>query len=195
MFQKQFDQMGELEVFFRDRCAWLTCHPELLFVSPHCRHQPHIAYDKVQMQTAHATKLSQPVKTRWGSQVDLAESVVQNRSVIQKAILLLGEEKFEFKGNELMFVWDLSWWTSIENLSTWLLPLRRYLILFYHASCFNIHRVINIVEADGITLGEAVEEVVKVLPGLILDLKKWAPGDVRYPRCCLVVCLFVCLFV
>ena len=58
-------------------------------------------------------------------QVDLLESVLANRQVIENALLKIRADKFEFKGTELMFVWDLSWWKTLEKVFHWLQPLRR----------------------------------------------------------------------
>lgn len=36
------------------------------------------------------------------------------------------------------------------------------------------------VEKENMTLGVAVDEALQVFPSLVPDLKKWAPGDVKY---------------
>lgn len=100
------------------------------------RHAPHIAYAEIQKESVGATKLVQPINTRWGSQIDLAESLVRNRMVVEKALLKLRGDKFEFRGNELMFVWNITWWSTVESFCNWLLPLRRYAFLSLYISSF-----------------------------------------------------------
>ena len=73
-------------------------------------------------------------------QITLAQSLIRNRPVIENALLRLRSEKFEFKGvslinpppfpiifkgNELMYIWDPHWWTTIDNIHAWLSPLQR----------------------------------------------------------------------
>ena len=45
---------------------------------------------------------------------------------------------------------------------------------------FIFHRTISNVESNTLPLGEAVEHVLSILPDLIPNLKKFAPGDVKY---------------
>jgi len=62
------------------------------------------------------TILRQAVPTRWGSQFDLAVSVLSNRRVVHNAFLSLNESKYVYDGPECVFVWASEWWTSIEHM-------------------------------------------------------------------------------
>ena len=70
----------------------------------------------------------------------LAESLMKNRRVVENALCILRGNRFklevpldadvpspryEFQGNELMFLWNLQWWDMVENLANWLQPLNK----------------------------------------------------------------------
>ena len=108
------------------------------------RHAPRLAYAEFQ-ERFHGTKLREPVETRWGSkvqfasknevtfppfQVDLAISLVANRQVVENALLKLRADKFEFKGRELMYLWDPDWWQTAENICEWMSPMLRFVLGF-----------------------------------------------------------------
>ena len=144
LFDGQFQQMREVEQFFRNR------------------HDPRVMYDNV-LKEINGTRLIEPVDTRWGSQVEMLQSLLQNRRVIENAVLKLRANGFAFQGNELMFIWARDWWKTLEHLLAWLLPLRCAL-----AKC----------ERDANTLSEGVEHVIYMLPELLPTLRTFAPGDV-----------------
>ena len=145
LFKPQLDQMASVEEFFRIRFSFFP-FSSFGFLIPHysSRHAPHEAY--TQMKELHGgTALCQPVATRWGSQVDLIGSLVKNRQacfawlfrrvsyffsqVVERALLQLRDAKYEFQGSELMFVWNVSWWSTIEKIYNWLQPMRWCVII------------------------------------------------------------------
>ena len=64
----------------------------------------------------------QPVSTRWGSQVDMAGSVLANRRVVNTSFLALNEKKYKYDDTEGSFVWALDWWDTVEKIHRLLLP-------------------------------------------------------------------------
>ena len=144
LFDRQFQQMREVEQFFPNR------------------HDPRVMYDNI-LKEINGTRLIEPVDTRWGSQVEMLQSLLQNRRVIENALLKLRANGFAFQGNELMFIWARDWWKTLQHLLAWLLPLRCALV-----KC----------ERDAITLSEGVEHVIYMLPELLPTLRSFAPGDV-----------------
>ena len=99
LFALQFEQLREVNNFFRNR------------------HGPRIAYEVAQ-EKCHGTRLVQPGETRWGSNVDLAVSVLQNRKVIDMALAELRHGRFIFKKKELAFLLYPDWWDSIDKMAT-----------------------------------------------------------------------------
>jgi len=81
------------------------------------------------------TILRQAVPTRWGSQFDLAVSVLSNRRVVHNAFLSLNESKYVYDGPECVFVWASEWWTSIEHMwhfASYQQPILQKKFLFIH---------------------------------------------------------------
>ena len=105
LYDLQFQQMRQVDQFFRNR------------------HAPRVEYDAV-VEELGGTRLAEPVDTRWGSQVDLCQSLVKNRRIVENSVLKLRAKNFPFVGNELMFIWTPSWWQTLQHLLDWLLPVR-----------------------------------------------------------------------
>lgn len=68
------------------------------------------------------------------------------------------------KGNELMFMWNPSWWEIMNDLYNWLSPL---------------FQLITNIEADRVELGKAVEWSFEVIPKLIPNLSQFGKSDVK----------------
>ena len=83
LFDGQFEQLKQVEVFFRNR------------------HEPRTAYVAMCEQFK-GTMLIQPGETRWGSNIECLQSLLDNRQVIENALLKLRADGFAFKGSELM---------------------------------------------------------------------------------------------
>ena len=79
------------------------------------RHRPVQVYYK-NLEATGGRRLRQPISTRWDSQVDCLDSVLKYRKLVQTALIDLRDETFEFEGNELMFIWNLPWWETVEHM-------------------------------------------------------------------------------
>ena len=78
IFKQQFEQLKEVDAFFGNRNA------------------PRMAYEAAVERLA-GTHLVQPGDTRWGSNVDMACSVLKNHHVIDAALADLRAVRFQFK--------------------------------------------------------------------------------------------------
>lgn len=116
----------------------------------------------------------QPVVTRWGTQFDCLQSIVKNRRVIDNAITDLRREGaiffpsnffwftvFEFRGNELMFTWNPTWWTMASKIVEAFEPMRK---------------LSRQMQAKQATLGDAVGLVLACLEETKIALHALAPG-------------------
>lgn len=103
-------------------------------------------YAKVQL----AGVLRQPVATRWGSKVDLLESLVANRPTVEHALGRLRHEKFrndEFTA--MTWIWLNTTWDDFEQVLKVGLELRIYLM-----------------RSHGATVGESVHAWLQVRTAL-----------------------------
>ena len=114
--------------------------------------------------------------------MELAESLSKNRHVVESAVCKLRADGFPFKGMEMMVVWDMDWWSTIEKLTRWLCPLAGYVVTMFIFVTLHIlgFRVLEKVQADGMTLGEALELVTDVIPHLVTVGIEVAPADKRF---------------
>ena len=145
MFKLQFEQLREVDGFFRNR------------------HAPRVAFEAAVIKLA-GTHLVQPGETRWGTNVDLATSVLKNHHVIDAALAELRNNRFQFKKAELAFLLMPDWWDSLDAMAKWMQPIRGCL---------------NLLQDDKTTLGEAVELVLTTIAPSAVGLSDFAPGDVR----------------
>ena len=143
LFAKQFEQANHTEEFFRNR------------------HQAHSAYEGAK-QTLKGTLLRAATDTRWGSQVALVASLLKNRNVVEQAILQLRAQKFAFKGSELMWIWEMDWWSTLEGI---------------HVAVSPVQELLEKVQADGVSLGRAVESLHEMLDKIAPAVRRIAPGD------------------
>ena len=145
IFKQQFEQLKEVDAFFRSR------------------HAPRMAYEAAVERLA-GTHLVQPGDTRWGSNVDMACSVLKNHHVIDAALADLRAVCFPFKKQELSFLLLADWWDSLDSMTKWMEPLRRCL---------------NPLQDDHTTLGAAVQIILETIVPAAAGLNTYAPGDVR----------------
>ena len=120
LFDGQFKQLKQVEVFFRNR------------------HEPRTAYVAMCEQFK-GTMLIQPGETRWGSNIECLQSLLDNRQVIENALLKLHAGGFAFKGSELMFVWAPSRWVTLNHRKDWLIALK----CLIHKACTLCERGIS----------------------------------------------------
>ena len=108
------------------------------------------------------TNLVAPAETRWASQVDCIESLCRNRQLVMRCIERLRQEEFEFKGHELIWVHDDSWWGLLQEM----------LKVFIRLRC-----MIDKVQASHCDLASGVETVLKNCEEIVGQLVNLAPGD------------------
>ena len=75
MFTTTFDQLKEVDAFFRQR------------------HAPRCAYE-ANVERLSGTHLHQPAETRWGSNVDMGKSILKNHHIIDGALADLRSGRF-----------------------------------------------------------------------------------------------------
>ena len=100
--------------------------------------------------------------TQWGSQVALVASLLKNRNVVEQAILKLRAQKFAFKGSQLMWIWEMDWWSTLEGI---------------HVAVSPVQELLEKVQADGVSLGRAVESLHEMLDKIAPAVRRIAPGD------------------
>ena len=147
MYERQFAQLAELEEFFKHR------------------NLPHQVYQSSKL--ANETNLVGTTDTRWGSQVDCLTSVLHNRRLIEASVCELRRMRFEFIGNELVFVWDLTWWKTLEDMSHVYLPLKL---------------VTAQVQKEGFLLASSIELALPAFTAAMGADTLFAPGDRRKAR-------------
>ena len=120
------------------------------------------------MAKVDGTLLVAPGQTRWGSRVDMLQSVVKNNTVIDHALGRLRREKFRsVEFDSLGWVWVNQHWDDMDQILMRLLTLRRF---------------VATVESDDCTLGKAVHGYLELRGELELwmeDLPASLTSDLR----------------
>ena len=90
--------------------------------------------------------------------------VTSNKGVIQQAIAVLRGKGYDLGNQGLWWTYQDDWWQTMTNILKLLKPLKEAL---------------DVVQADGVTLGQFVELVYPLMEQLINVTATFAPGDVR----------------
>ena len=83
-----------------------------------------------------STLLKTYCETRWGSVVDMLQSLARNMKAVRQAIITLQADGFAFERGQLWWTLNESWWNTINNLVTWLAELRYVFFFFWCGSKF-----------------------------------------------------------
>ena len=79
-------------------------------------HYPNALY-RVGVEAGRGTMLVAPVETRWGSKVDLLQSLLHNRELVENTLGQLRREKFTNNlWQELGWVWNAHFWEELEHM-------------------------------------------------------------------------------
>ena len=118
------------------------------------RGYPKQVYEE-EMGKVGGTLLRMPSATRWGSCIDMLQSVVKNNTVVDHALGRLRREKFRSpEVDNMAWVWVNQYWDHMDQILQRLVGLREF---------------IAEVEADTCTLGDAVHRYLE-LRG---ELEQW----------------------